>query len=226
MTEIPLSFAQRRLWFLGRLHGPSAAYNAPVVVRLDAVPDTAALGAALADVVERHEVLRTVLPAGADAEPFQRVLETAAVPGLTTAECTPGGLDAAVAAFTRQAIDITAEPPLRARLLLPGDGTSVLVLLIHHVATDGWSVRPLLRDLSEAYGARLAGREPDRSRCRSSTRTTASGSTSCSATPSTRTASPTSRWRTGGRSWPVPRRSSPCPPTGRARRNRRAGGPP
>ncbi|MFE9561582.1 condensation domain-containing protein [Streptomyces sp. NPDC006487] len=162
MTEIPLSFAQRRLWFLGRLHGPSATYNAPVVVRLDAVPDTAALGAALADVVERHEVLRTVLPAGADAQPFQRVLETAAVPGLTTADCTPGGLDAAVAAFTRQAIDITTEPPLRARLLLPGDGTSVLVLLIHHVATDGWSVRPLLRDLSEAYGARLAGRTPDR----------------------------------------------------------------
>ncbi|MFD6891545.1 condensation domain-containing protein [Streptomyces sp. NPDC059957] len=162
MTEIPLSFAQRRLWFLGRLHGPSATYNAPVVVRLDAVPDTAALGAALADVVERHEVLRTVLPAGADAEPYQRVLETAAVPGLTTRDCTPGELDDAVAAFTRQAIDITAEPPLRARLLLPGDGTSVLVLLIHHVATDGWSVRPLLRDLSEAYGARLAGRAPDR----------------------------------------------------------------
>ncbi|MFI5865407.1 condensation domain-containing protein [Streptomyces sp. NPDC051546] len=162
MTEIPLSFAQRRLWFLGRLHGPSATYNAPVVVHWDAVPDTAALGAALADVVERHEVLRTVLPAGADAEPYQRVLAASAVPGLTTGVCTPGELDAAVAAFTRQAIDITAEPPLRARLLLPGDGTSVLVLLIHHVATDGWSVRPLLRDLSEAYAARLAGRAPDR----------------------------------------------------------------
>ncbi|MCP3759343.1 condensation domain-containing protein [Streptomyces sp. TBY4] len=162
MTEIPLSFAQRRLWFLGRLHGPSATYNAPVVVHLDAVPDSAALAAALADVVERHEVLRTVLRTGADAEPYQQVLEPAAVPGLTTADCPPGGLDAAVAAFTRQAIDITAEPPLRARLLLPGDGTSVLVLLIHHVATDGWSLRPLLRDLSEAYAARLAGRAPDR----------------------------------------------------------------
>ncbi|MFD3548264.1 condensation domain-containing protein [Streptomyces sp. NPDC058655] len=162
MTEIPLSFAQRRLWFLGRLHGPSAAYNAPVVLRLDAVPDAAALGAALADVVERHEVLRTVLPAGADAEPYQRVLDTAAVPGLTTGTCAPAEVDAAVAAFTRQAIDVTTEPPLRARLLVPGDGSSVLVLLIHHVATDGWSVRPLLRDLSEAYTARLAGRAPGR----------------------------------------------------------------
>ncbi|MEU3062857.1 condensation domain-containing protein [Streptomyces subrutilus] len=160
MTEIPLSFAQRRLWFLGRLHGPSAAYNAPVVLHLDAEPDAGALGAALADVVERHEVLRTVLPAGTDAEPYQRVLDAAAVPGPTTGHCAPGGVDAAVAAFTRQAIDVTAEAPLRARLLLPGDGTSVLVLLIHHVATDGWSVRPLLRDLSLAYAARLAGRAP------------------------------------------------------------------
>ncbi|MFD3807765.1 condensation domain-containing protein [Streptomyces sp. NPDC058619] len=161
MTEIPLSFAQRRLWFLGRLHGPSAAYNAPVVLHLDGKPDAGALREALADVVERHEVLRTVLPAGPDAEPYQRVLAAAAVPGLTSAVCAPGEVEAAVAAFTRQAIDITAEPPLRARLLLLGDGTSVLVLLIHHVATDGWSVRPLLRDLSRAYTARLAGRAPE-----------------------------------------------------------------
>ncbi|MFD3329671.1 condensation domain-containing protein [Streptomyces sp. NPDC058701] len=161
MTEIPLSFAQRRLWFLGRLHGPSAAYNAPVVLHLDGEPDAGALREALADVVERHEVLRTVLPAGPDAEPYQRVLAAAAVPALTSAVCAPGEVDAAVAAFTRQAIDITAEPPLRARLLLPGDGTSVLVLLIHHVATDGWSVRPLLRDLSLAYTARRAGRAPE-----------------------------------------------------------------
>ncbi|MFJ5810827.1 condensation domain-containing protein [Streptomyces sp. NPDC093093] len=160
MTVIPLSFAQRRLWFLGRLHGPSATYNAPVVLHLDAEPDADALGLALVDVVERHEVLRTVLPADADAQPHQVVRESAAVPRLTVRACAPGGVEAAVAAFVRQPIDITREPPLRARLLRPGDGTSVLVLLIHHVATDGWSVRPLLRDLSVAYGARLAGREP------------------------------------------------------------------
>ncbi|MFD7033886.1 condensation domain-containing protein [Streptomyces sp. NPDC059917] len=157
---IPLSFAQRRLWFLGRLHGPSATYNAPVVLHLDAVPDTAALGAALADVTGRHEVLRTVLAAGADAEPHQRVLTTAELPGLVVQDCAPGEVDRIVAGFTRQTIDITVEPPLRARLFVPGDGTSVLVLLIHHVATDGWSVRPLLRDLGTAYAARLAGTAP------------------------------------------------------------------
>ncbi|MEU5366905.1 condensation domain-containing protein [Streptomyces sp. NPDC005925] len=168
MTVIPLSFAQRRLWFLGRLHGASAAYNAPVVLHLDGVPDTGALRAALADVVERHEVLRTVLAADADGEPHQHVREAGAVGPLTVEDHPPGERDAAVAAFVRQAIDITAQPPLLARLFRSGaatpDGrdTSTLVLLIHHVATDGWSVRPLLRDLAAAYDARRAGLAPDR----------------------------------------------------------------
>ncbi len=161
MPVIPLSFAQRRLWFLGRLQGPSAAYNAPVVLHLDAEPDAGALGAALVDVVERHEVLRTVLKAGADGEPYQHVLDASAVPGLAVTPCAPGEVDAAVRAFVRRAIDVTVEPPLRARLLRHGDGTCVLVLLVHHVATDGWSVGPLLRDLGRAYEARLAGRAPD-----------------------------------------------------------------
>ncbi|HET9382915.1 MAG TPA: condensation domain-containing protein, partial [Streptomyces sp.] len=166
MTVIPLSFAQRRLWFLGRLHGPSAAYNAPVVLHLDGVPDTGALRAALADVVERHEVLRTVLPADADGEPYQHVAEAGAVGPLTVEDTAPGERDATVAAFVRQAIDITAGPPLLARLFRSAAGTpgggdaATLVLLIHHVATDGWSVRPLLRDLTTAYDARRAGRAP------------------------------------------------------------------
>ncbi|MEU9029365.1 condensation domain-containing protein [Streptomyces sp. NPDC048383] len=173
MTLIPLSYAQRRLWFLGRLHGPSATYNAPVVLRLDAdpaagaSPDTPpgarfdALADALADVVERHEVLRTVLPAGADAEPYQRVVPAADVPRLVVEDCADDAREARVAAFVRETFDITREPPLRARLFRSGDGTRVLVLLIHHVATDGWSVRPLLRDLARAHRARLAGRAPD-----------------------------------------------------------------
>ncbi|MET9609961.1 condensation domain-containing protein [Streptomyces sp. NPDC006512] len=165
MTEIPLSYAQRRLWFLGRLHGPSASYNAPVVLHLDAGPDAGPdaglLAGALTDVVERHEVLRTVLPAGADGEPYQRVLDAAAVPRLAVEDCASGERDARVAAFAREPFDITAEPPLRARLFRADDGTCVLVLLVHHVATDGWSVRPLLRDLARAHRARLAGRSPD-----------------------------------------------------------------
>ncbi|MFC4036157.1 condensation domain-containing protein [Streptomyces polygonati] len=155
-----MSFAQRRLWFLNRLDGPSSTYNAPVVLRLDGVPERDALDTAIGDLVARHESLRTVFPAGADSEPYQRVLEAPDI-RLAVEHCLPGRLDALVSAFTRQTFDITAQLPLRAKLFVPDDGTSVLVLLLHHVATDGWSVPPLLRDLDTAYRARSGGRAPD-----------------------------------------------------------------
>ncbi|MDI5963340.1 non-ribosomal peptide synthetase [Streptantibioticus silvisoli] len=157
--RVPLSYAQRRLWFLGRLEGPSATYNAPVVLELDGVPDRAALRAALADVAGRHEVLRTVYPA-VDSEPYQHVLDAPRIE-VAVRECAPREVTALIARATAEVFDITCQLPLRVTLLTPGDGTSVLVLLLHHVATDGWSVAPLLRDLSAAYLARLAGTAPD-----------------------------------------------------------------
>ncbi|KQX54511.1 hypothetical protein ASE09_32295 [Streptomyces sp. Root66D1] len=157
---IPLSFAQRRLWFLNRLDGPSSTYNAPVVLRLDGVPELPALRAALGDLARRHEVLRTVFPAGPDGEPYQDVV---AEPDITLAvrECPAASLEETVAGFGRETFDIGSQLPFRAALFLPEGGPgSVLVLLLHHVATDGWSLRPLLRDLAEAYAARLAGAAP------------------------------------------------------------------
>ncbi|GAA2736237.1 condensation domain-containing protein [Actinocorallia aurantiaca] len=159
---IPLSYAQRRLWFLNRLEGASSTYNAPVVVRLDGVPDAAALAAALGDLVARHEVLRTVLPV-ADGEPYQKVLD---VPGglLTVVPCAAAEADTLVPEFCGETFDLLVDLPLRVKLFVTDAGTSVLVLLLHHAATDGWSLGPLLRDLAEAYTARLAGeatgREP------------------------------------------------------------------
>src|SRR5579859_4380452 len=96
---IPLSFGQQRLWFLWQLEGPSATYNIPVAVRLSGVLDIAALRAALADVVDRHEVLRTVFPAKG-GQPYQQVLEgEAARPELSVTEVTKAGLAGVVASI-------------------------------------------------------------------------------------------------------------------------------
>ncbi|MYQ76396.1 MULTISPECIES: condensation domain-containing protein [unclassified Streptomyces] len=156
---IPLSYAQHRLWFLNRLDGPSAAYNAPVVLRLEAAPDPGALEAAVRDVVDRHEVLRTVYRA-VDGEPYQEVVGDPDV-RLEVRECGPGDdVDALVTAFVRLPFDVTRDLPLRARLFTVRDGSALLVLLVHHIATDGWSVGCLLTDLDRAYTARCEGRAP------------------------------------------------------------------
>ncbi|NJP68529.1 non-ribosomal peptide synthetase [Streptomyces spiramenti] len=156
--RVPLSFAQRRLWFMNRLEGPSPAYNVPVVLAFDGIPDAAALEEALLDVVERHEALRTVFPAP-EGEPYQHVAATPA--GLLTVrECAAGERDELVEAFTGLGFDLAAELPIRARLFVPGSGGATLVLLMHHVATDGWSLPPLMRDLDTAYRARSDGGAP------------------------------------------------------------------
>jgi amino acid adenylation domain-containing protein len=155
---VPLSYAQRRLWFLSRLEGPSPAYNVPVVLRLTAVPDPEALRAAFGDVVDRHEALRTVFGT-TGGEPYQRVLDTTDVP-FGTVDCTPDTVDGAVAGFANQPFDLAVDLPIRARLFVTGD-TARLAVVVHHVATDGASMGPLLRDLSTAYTARTAGAAPD-----------------------------------------------------------------
>ncbi|MEU1225699.1 condensation domain-containing protein [Streptomyces sp. NPDC005828] len=156
---IPLSYAQRRLWFMNRLEGSSSAYNAPVVLRLGSMPDPAALEAAVRDVVERHEVLRTVYPAR-DEEPYQEILDDADV-RFEVEECGAGeDVTARTTAFARIPVDVTRELPLQVRLFKVDDGTAVLVLLVHHIATDGWSVGCLLADLDAAYRARVEGRAP------------------------------------------------------------------
>jgi amino acid adenylation domain-containing protein len=158
---IPLSFAQQRLWFIAQLEGPSAVYNSPVALRLDGDLNTAALHAALADVMERHQVLRTVFPA-ADGQPHQRVLAMNELSReLPVTKVAADDLPAAVARATSEPFDLTAqELPVRARLLTAVPNVNVLLLVLHHIATDGWSSRILARDLSAAYAARREGRAP------------------------------------------------------------------
>ncbi|GAA1302508.1 amino acid adenylation domain-containing protein [Saccharothrix xinjiangensis] len=158
---VPLSSTQRRLWFLDRMEGPSSTYNIPVALRLRGEPDLAALRSALADLVERHESLRTTL-VGDGGEPRQVVLAPhEAVPRLPVTATSAERLAEDLATAAAVPFDLAAEPPLRAGLFSLGPADGVLLLVVHHTAADGWSRRPLLTDLGRAYAARRAGRAPD-----------------------------------------------------------------
>ncbi|MFF1614786.1 amino acid adenylation domain-containing protein, partial [Amycolatopsis sp. NPDC058278] len=155
---LPLSFAQQRLWFLHRLEGPSATYTMPTAVRLTGDLDVDALRTALADVVERHEALRTVFPE-IDGVARQLVLGDVTIP-LPVRAVTDATLADAVSEVAGTVFELEAEIPLRAQLLRLGAREHVLVLVFHHIASDGWSTAPLWRDLATAYTARQAGEAP------------------------------------------------------------------
>ncbi|MBB4906250.1 non-ribosomal peptide synthetase [Actinophytocola algeriensis] len=158
--ELPLSYAQRRFWFLHRLEGPSPTYNIPLVSRVHAAVDTEALRAAVTDVVGRHEVLRTVY-VDRDGEPAQRILPEHDVRiDLVHEVIDAAELDDRLAAATSRAFDLSRDLPLSVRLITVGPRDHVLVLLLHHIATDGVSMGPLSHDLTTAYQARLAGAAP------------------------------------------------------------------
>ncbi|MCA2285989.1 non-ribosomal peptide synthetase, partial [Mycobacterium avium] len=161
---VPLSFAQSRLWFIGQLHGPSPVYNMVAALRLHGPVDIGALGAALHDVVTRHESLRTVF-AATDGTPAQVVLppDRADIGWqvIDASGWSPARLDDVIRDTARHTFDLAAEIPLRAVLLRCGDEEHLLVAVVHHIAADGWSLTPLVRDLARAYASRSAGRVPD-----------------------------------------------------------------
>ncbi|MFF3032967.1 amino acid adenylation domain-containing protein [Streptomyces rubiginosohelvolus] len=153
---LPLSPAQARLWFLSRLQ-PGTAYHLPFVLTLTGEADLDALVAAVGDLAARHAVLRTVFPE-ADGEPIQHILETAAPVRLRAVQSREAA-EELLGALSAEPFDLATEPPFRVTVLTEPDRTTVL-LLIHHIAADEWSVEPLLTDLSAAYRARLTGRAP------------------------------------------------------------------
>ena len=160
---IPLSFTQNRLWFLDQLQGPSAVYNMTVALKLRGTLDAEALGAALADVVARHESLRTLFPAP-DGLPQQLIVSAERADlGLDVVDATgwpPTRLDEAIEETARHTFDLATEIPLRAKLFRVADEEHVLVGVVHHIAFDGWSLAPMVRDIGEAYQARRQGLAP------------------------------------------------------------------
>jgi amino acid adenylation domain-containing protein/non-ribosomal peptide synthase protein (TIGR01720 family) len=157
---IPLSFAQRRLWFLNQTEGPSSAYNIPIAFRIRGELNVQALDDALADVVGRHEPLRTRFPQNEGVVRQEIVSPEACRFRLSTMEVEGSRIAEHLAMASRRKLDIENEIPFAASLFEMGDSESVLLLVIHHIAADGWSIGPLLRDLQKAYAARVHGRQP------------------------------------------------------------------
>jgi non-ribosomal peptide synthetase component F/acyl carrier protein len=154
----PLSPLQRRLWLLHQLDGGLAGYNIPIVLDLTGELDVPALTGALNDLVTRHDALRTEIASGPD--PVQRVHQHVDLELARVAFRDHESARRWLAAEVRRPFDLARPPLLRAALLtLPGGGHR-FVLTMHHLVSDGWTVRILLTELGHAYQARHAGRAP------------------------------------------------------------------
>ncbi|NKY51767.1 non-ribosomal peptide synthetase [Nocardia vermiculata] len=164
-ARIPLSAAQRRLWFLDRFDAssdaePSGVYNVPAALRMRGMLDVHALRSALHALQQRHETLRTVFPE-IDGEPYQQILDPgAAAIDLPVVDLDEGEIDWAVGSFAASGFDLAHTAPLRAQLLRIASDDHVLVLVVHHIAMDGWSLAPLAADIATAYRACAAGTTP------------------------------------------------------------------
>ncbi|WP_328398231.1 non-ribosomal peptide synthetase [Nocardia sp. NBC_00416] len=163
--NLPLSPAQRRMWFLNRFDADSAVDNIAAAVRLSGYLDSRRLQQAVADVIGRHEVLRTVYPERDGIACQELVPADRAVPDLTPVPVSEDELRSQVTAVISAGFDLTVAVPLRAVLYqLVGTDSDVpehvLVFVVHHISADGWSMAPLTRDVMVAYEARRAGTAP------------------------------------------------------------------
>ncbi|MFL6233160.1 MAG: amino acid adenylation domain-containing protein, partial [Thermoanaerobaculia bacterium] len=159
--DLPLSFSQERLWFLEQLQPGTAIYHIPNTVRMTGTLDVGALRRSLAEVVRRHEALRTVFaarggrPVQVIREDLQPALPLVDLSALADPQAEIRRLSALI---SRRPFDLSAGPLLRPALLKLGEGEHVLLLTFHHIASDAWSLEVLLRELAALYPAFSSGR--------------------------------------------------------------------
>ncbi|GAA3028238.1 non-ribosomal peptide synthetase [Actinokineospora globicatena] len=160
--RIPLSPAQRGLWFLDQVEDLGGTYTLPLTLHLAGVVDAEALRAALADLVGRHESLRTAFAVTEDGEPWQRVLapEQSVPEFRLRSAADPAEAAAARDEFLGLGFDLASRPPVRALLITIGADLHQFVLAVHHIVVDGWSMTPLVDDLLTAYAARRSDQPP------------------------------------------------------------------
>jgi amino acid adenylation domain-containing protein len=161
---LPLSYAQQRLWFVDQLEPGSSAYNVPTAVRLRGELHVAALRRSINEIIRRHEVLRTSFPQRG-GQPFQHISPASEV-NMAVIDLSEEPRPQAEATAlrlarheTHQAFDLSRGPMLRAMLLRIGEADHVLVITMHHIASDGWSVAILIREFMQLYSAYRAGEE-------------------------------------------------------------------
>ncbi len=158
----PLSFAQQRLWILDQLAAGGPVYHLPVALRIQGDLNSAALEKSLAEIVKRHESLRTRF-AVRDGSPVQVIEDTVACRIESrdlSGACGDDSLNAALLDHVREPFNLSTGPLIRAVLLRLDAQDHVLALTMHHIISDGWSLTVLLRELGEAYAAYSGGVTP------------------------------------------------------------------
>nr|WP_318297865.1 non-ribosomal peptide synthetase [Pseudomonas cichorii] len=156
--DIPLSFAQQRLWFLAQMEGGSTAYNMPAGLRLRGALDENALQQALERIIARHEALRTRFAVREDQEPVQLIesLESGFTLTLVNLQASNDREQQLLAMAQDEALapfDLATGPLIRGRLVRLGAEDHALLVTVHHIVSDGWSMGVLTRELTELYEA-------------------------------------------------------------------------
>ncbi|NMM85573.1 non-ribosomal peptide synthetase, partial [Rhodococcus sp. SRB_17] len=159
--RIPLSLAQKRMWFINQFDTTSSAYNVAIAIRLRGALDRSAMESAIGDVLTRHESLRTQFPM-IDGIPAQVVVEPQdALASLPLSLAGADEVSDRITQLTERGFDVTSAPPLRAELIRVSEREHVLVVVVHHICADGFSMAPLARGIMSAYSARTRGNAPD-----------------------------------------------------------------